>query len=69
MNLFTHSADCTPLVPCGACETVAWLRSRLSEEDFNSLIERVMDMEKPKRVYRRRGDKPSPDLVPEQGNA
>jgi hypothetical protein len=56
MNLFEHSADCSPLVPCAACETVAWLRTKLSEEDFTTLVERVHDLgePKPKRIYKRR---------------
>jgi hypothetical protein len=40
MNIFfEHSADCSPLVPCGSCEVVAWLRNKLSTEDFSELVE------------------------------
>lgn len=57
MTLFVeHGPDCTPLIPCAACELVAWLRSKLSEDDFSILVERVNNLgqPKPKRTYRRR---------------
>jgi hypothetical protein len=71
MNLFTeHGPDCTPLVPCRACEIVAWLRTKLSEEDFSHLVESVNDFgeAKPKRVYKRRDRIEAPDIT-EQGGA
>jgi hypothetical protein len=54
-TLFEHSANCSPLVPCGACEIVAWLRGKLSAEDFSELVERIHNLDEPKkRNYRRR---------------
>jgi hypothetical protein len=51
-----HGPNCTPLAPCAACDLVAWLRSKLSEEDFSILVDRVADINqaKPKRTYKRR---------------
>jgi hypothetical protein len=56
MNLFEHSQGCLPLVPCAACETVAWLRSKLSPDEFAELVKRAQALNppKPKRSYRRR---------------
>ena len=66
MNLFEeHGPDCTPLIPCGACEIVAWLKSKLSAEDFASLVERVADLNevRPKRAYRRRSSSIEPEAA------
>lgn len=55
MNLFEHSPDCVPLMPCAACEIVAWLRGKLRPEDFAELVERTKTLNvMPKRTYRRR---------------
>jgi hypothetical protein len=54
MNLLEHSSDCMPLIPCQACEIVAWLRSKLADVDFAELVERAKALNPPKRSYRRR---------------
>lgn len=54
MNLLEHSPDCLPLMPCAACEIVAWLRGRLPPEDFAELVNRARTLTPPKRIRRRR---------------
>ena len=69
MTLFAeHGPNCTPLVPCKACEIVAWLRSKLSEADFATLVEYANGIApRPKRTYKRRDrnatESPDPDHV------
>jgi hypothetical protein len=63
MNLFNeHGEDCTPLVPCTACEIVAWLKLKLSAEDFAELVERMNRIDQPKRARRRK--LPAVEAVP-----
>jgi hypothetical protein len=57
MTLFEHAPNCTPLTPCQACELVTWLRTKISEEDFDELVVRVNNLTTPakrKRDYRRK---------------
>jgi hypothetical protein len=57
MNLLEHSQDCLPLMPCAACDLVAWLRSKLDPKDFAELVNRAgaLNPPKPKRGRRRNG--------------
>lgn len=54
MNLLEHGDDCMPLMPCAACEIVAWLRGKLPPEDFAELVNRAKTLTPPKRTRRRR---------------
>lgn len=59
MNLFEHSVDCTPLLPCKACEVVRWLHSKLNDVEFAELVTLAngLDRTSKKRAYRRRKEK------------
>lgn len=59
MNLLEHSSDCLPLLPCPACEIVAWLRGKMSAEDFAELVTRARTLAPPKRIRRRRASSPA----------
>jgi len=48
-----HSEDCTPLVPCGSCQIVAWLKLKLTPQDFNDLVELMGALDQPKRARKR----------------
>ena len=54
MNLLEHSKDCAPLIPCKACEIVAWLRGKLNEADFAELTNRAQLLAPEKRRRRDR---------------
>jgi hypothetical protein len=69
MNLLEHSPDCLPLMPCAACDVVAWLRGKLDPKDFAELVERAATLSppKPKRARRRRnGPSVAADIEPPQ---
>ena len=68
MNLLEHSSDCVPLIPCAACEVVSWLRTKLTPQDFNELVDRAKVLNPPKRSYRRRPAAPAtPAAEPQPG--
>lgn len=39
--LLDHIEGCTPVKPCASCEAANFLRSKLSKEDFNVLLEKI----------------------------
>ena len=45
--LIDHLPGCTPLSPCASCEGARFLRGKLSEEDFNTLVQMVGGSNKP----------------------
>ena len=45
--LIDHLSGCTPLSPCASCEGARFLRGKLSEEDFNTLVQMVGGSNKP----------------------
>ncbi len=45
--LLDHLEGCTPLQPCASCDAVAFLRGKLSADDFATLIEKTKGVKNP----------------------
>ena len=46
VNIFEHTAGCSPLSPCKSCQAVQFLRERLKKEQFECFL-KVLEIDAP----------------------